>query len=120
MTLSTSLPAGLVLLALVVGFCIGLIMGGLAQRPLDRMLRCVAVRRAVQATVAAMQPAGVVGGRLARPASTTGLPAAEQPAPVETHAQRGLSTASAAPTTTPGAARPGMPFYRELSGGVSR
>jgi hypothetical protein len=45
------------LLALVVGFGIGLAMGGLAQRELDRLLRWLAVRRAVQATIEAMESA---------------------------------------------------------------
>jgi hypothetical protein len=45
------------LLALVIGFGIGLAAGGLAQRELDRLLRRLAVHRAVQATVKAMDSA---------------------------------------------------------------
>jgi hypothetical protein len=66
MTLSSPLPAGLVLIALIVGFWIGLAMGGLAQQALDRLLRAFAVRRAVRNTVAALQPAGTVSDQRQR------------------------------------------------------
>jgi hypothetical protein len=60
MTLSSPLPAGLILEALIVGFWIGLVMGWLAQQGLDRILRAFAVRRAVRDTVAALPPPGTV------------------------------------------------------------
>jgi hypothetical protein len=55
MTLATLVPAGSLLPALIVVFFVGLGTGGLAQRELDRVLRRIAVRRAVQATAKAMQ-----------------------------------------------------------------
>jgi hypothetical protein len=126
MTLSTPLPAGTLLVVLIVGFWVGLIVGWLAQQALDRVLRFVAVR----ATVAAMQPAGMVAGHLPDAAVVPELSTAkpnlapwfvERPAPIHVRAQRVLPPAAlAGPTTTPVAARPGMPYYRDPSGDGSR
>jgi hypothetical protein len=55
MTLSTLVPAGVLLPGSIAMFFVGLGAGGLAQRELDRLLRMLAVRRAVQATAKAMR-----------------------------------------------------------------
>jgi hypothetical protein len=55
MMLATLVPVGSVLPAAIVTFFVGLAAGGLASRELDRVLRMIAVRRAVQATAKAMQ-----------------------------------------------------------------
>jgi hypothetical protein len=66
MTLSSPLPVGLVLLALIVGFWTGLIMGWLAQQGLDRILRAFAVRRAVRNTLAGLQSPGTASDQRGR------------------------------------------------------
>lgn len=55
LTLSTLVPVGSLLPGAIAAFFVGLGAGGLSQRGLDRMLRTLAVRRAVQATVKAME-----------------------------------------------------------------
>jgi hypothetical protein len=55
LTLATLVPLGSILPAAIVTFLIGLATGGLAQRGLDRTLRKIAVQRAVNAAVKAMQ-----------------------------------------------------------------
>jgi hypothetical protein len=79
MTLATSLPAGLVLLALVVGFVIGLTLGGTAQRASDRVMRAWAVRRAVQATVAELRSAPVADPTTTPDIAACGMPYHREP-----------------------------------------
>jgi hypothetical protein len=55
LTLATLVPLGSILPAAIATFFIGLGAGGLAQRELDRALRRIVVRRAVQDTVKAMR-----------------------------------------------------------------
>jgi hypothetical protein len=55
LTLASLVPVGALLPGSIVTFFVGLGAGGLAQRELDRLLRMLAVRRAVQATAKAMQ-----------------------------------------------------------------
>lgn len=135
MTLMTLVPVGVVLVALIGFFWVGLVMGWLSQEGLNRVLRYVAVRKAVRETVAAMQPPGMVSGHPVTPE----LPAAKpnlapwyadrttspgHRPPIQVRAVRvdrlQLPPAVAGPTTTPVDARPGILYYRDPSGGVFR
>jgi hypothetical protein len=101
----------LILIALIVGFAGGVVVGWVAQQGLDRVLRYVAVRRAIRATVAAMRAPGT---------STTRPTTPEIPAPPAnltpwfadrtTRAGRPVRPAAGTSSVT---ARPGMPFYRD-------
>jgi hypothetical protein len=61
LTLATLVPVGSILPGAIVTFFVGLGMGGLAQRELDRALRKIAVRRAVKATTVAMKAGQLAG-----------------------------------------------------------
>jgi hypothetical protein len=74
-TLATLVPIGSILPASIVTFFVGLGAGGLSQRGLDRVLRTIAVRHAVQATVKAMQ----AGEPVALPQDPTQRVRTEQP-----------------------------------------
>ena len=80
MTLSTLVPVGSLLPGAIVTFFIGLGAGGLSQRGLDRVLRTLAIRRAVQDTVKAMQAGDPVAlprdptVRSGQPDSIPGMP----------------------------------------------
>lgn len=131
MTLMTLVPVGVVLIALIVLFWVGLVMGWLSQQGLDRVLRFVAVRRAVRETVAAMQPPGMISGHRPHATEDVTSPAAKpnltpwysdrSPLPaIRARAERVRPTALPPGHTTPAGARPGMPYYRDPSGGDFR
>jgi len=75
-TLATLVPVGALLPGAIVTFFVGLGLGGLSQQGLDRVLRIIAIRRAVQATVKAMeagQPVAIPTDPMLREASD-GIP----------------------------------------------
>jgi hypothetical protein len=99
MTFTTLIPAGLVLIALIGGWFTGLVMGWMAQQGQDRVLRYVAVRKAIRQALAAL-------------GSNPDQPAPEPPAPnlAPWYVERDPKSTTA---STPIAVRPGMPFYRD-------
>lgn len=104
MTLSTLIPAGLVLIALIAGWFTGLVMGWMAQQGQDRVLRYVAVLKAVRATAAFLR-------------ANPDQPVVEPPTPPNLapwYVERS-TTAPTTPVSAAAAARPGMPFYRDPS-----
>jgi hypothetical protein len=104
MTLSTLIPAGLVLIAVIVGWFLGLVMGWMAQQGQDRVLRYVAVLKAVKATAA------FLGANPDRAAAHIAPP----PNLAPWYEQRPAAVARPATTTAaPVTMRPGMPYYRE-------
>jgi hypothetical protein len=125
-SLSAPLPGGLIFIALIGGSFIGLVLGSLAQRGLDRVLRFVAVRKAVRETINTLQPHGtapaaagqavkldlpVAGSDLAPWYLDRDTPAPVGVIPARSRRARGVPGRGVR-TTAPVGARPGMPYYR--------